>query len=370
MAALTEEFLRAESPSSDAESQRPILKLLARELERVGLEVRRVAGRRSEGHLYARPKDRLRGSPYQLLLGHCDTVWPLGTLEKMPVERDGNVMRGPGAFDMKGGLVQMIFALGALRDLNLLPALTPVVFVNSDEESGSLESAGHIRRLARGADRAFVLEPALGLSGKLKTARKGVGSFVVWVIGKSAHGGLDPGAGASAILELSHVIQALYALAEPERGITVNVGIVEGGIAPNVVAERSRAVVTVRVPTAEDGRRLEQAIGALEARTPGTRLEIDGAVDRPPLEPTPRNRVLWEAARKAGAELGLVLEEGTSGGASDGNTTSQYTATLDGLGAVGDGAHAVHEFLYLDKMVERSALLALLLRLPLLASEA
>lgn len=357
-------LVAAESPSTVPRAQGPVLDLLALALEDAGLVVRRLPGRTTGGHLFALPRRRPRGAPFQLLLGHCDTVWPLGTVETMPVRVEGDVVRGPGAFDMKGGLAQMALALRALRDLDLIPSVTPAVFVNSDEEQGSPESTRHLLRLARRADRALVLEPALGPEGKLKTTRKGVGRFVVRVVGRGAHGGLDPEAGASAILELSHVIQELYALADAGRGISVNVGQVEGGLAANVVAAEGRAVVDVRVPALGDAGRMERAIRSLRARTPGTRLEILGGFGRPPMEATPRNRALWEAARLAGASLGLRLEEGPSGGASDGNTTSQVTATLDGLGPVGDGAHAAHEFVRLDSLVERAALLVLLLLLP------
>lgn len=364
MARFLETLLAAESPSAAPESQAPVLALLTNALEAAGYRVRRVAGRASGGHLYARPRGRSRGAPYQLILGHCDTVWPLGTVATMPIRTEGDLLRGPGAFDMKGGLVQMVFALRALGELGLVPSVTPIVFVSSDEERGSPESARHIRRLARGADRALVVEPALGPEGRLKTARKGVGWFRVRVVGRSAHSGLEPEAGASAILELSHVIQALDALADPVRGITVNVGQVEGGLAPNVVAPEARAVVDVRVGTAEDGRWVEEAIAALRARTPGTRLEVEGGMHRQPMERTPRNRLLWEAARRAGEAMGLALEESAVGGASDGNLASPWTATLDGLGPVGDGAHAEHEYVRLDSLVERGALLVLLLLIP------
>ena len=178
---------------------------------------------------------------------------------------------------------------------------------------------------------------------------------MVRVAGKSAHAGLNPEAGASAILELAHVIQKLHALNDPGRGISVNVGKIDGGIGANVVAPTSTAMVDVRVRTSEDARWIERAIRGLQPVTPGTRLEIEGAVDLPPLEPTPRNRTLWEAARRVGQEIGLELEEGLAGGVSDGNTISLYTSTLDGLGAVGDGAHAQHEFLDVDAMPKRCA---------------
>jgi glutamate carboxypeptidase len=365
MVAFLERLVRAESPTRVPEAQANVQGLLTKALVDLGYTVRLIAGEgRSGGHLYARPGDRVRCRPVQLLVGHCDTVWPLGTLAGMPFEVRGRVIKGPGTNDMKGGLTQLVFALEALRALRLPPIVTPVVFINSDEEIGSPESRPLIRRLARRACRAFVLEPALGPSGKLKTTRKGAGSFVVRVAGKSAHAGLNPEAGASAILELAHVIQKLHALNDPGRGISVNVGKIDGGIGANVVAPTSTAMVDVRVRTSEDARWIERAIRGLQPVTPGTRLEIEGAVDLPPLEPTPRNRTLWEAARRVGQEIGLELEEGLAGGVSDGNTISLYTSTLDGLGAVGDGAHAQHEFLDVDAMPKRCALLARLLTLP------
>jgi glutamate carboxypeptidase len=365
------EFLRrlalAESPSTRPESQEEVLGILYQALTELGFVARRIPGQGSGGHLYARPGGC--HAPAQLLLGHCDTVWPLGTLKEMPVEIEDGVVKGPGVYDMKGGLAQMVFALQALRELGLEPTVTPIVFVNSDEEIGSRESTRHIRRLSRLVERAFVMEPSLGPSGKLKTARKGGGRFSIVVEGQPTHAGLDPDGGSSAILELSYLIQALFALNEPARGITVNVGTIDGGLSPNVVAPESRAVVDVRVPTGADARRVQESILDLRPVTPGVKLRIRGGIGRPPMEHTPRNRRLWETARRLGAKLGLDLEEGLAGGASDGNTTSLFTATLDGLGAVGDGAHARHEFVYTDKLVERCALLALLLMEPPLAEK-
>lgn len=358
-----ERLALAESPSMQPEAQDEVLNIISGALVEVGYAVRSLPGS-SGGHLYARPCRRERRAPVQLLLGHCDTVWPLGTLAEMPVEVVDGVIRGPGVYDMKGGLAQMVFALRALEDLGLKPPVTPVAFVNSDEEVGSRESTLHIRRLARVAERAFVLEPSLGPSGKLKTARKGVGRFSVSVEGQAAHAGLDPEAGISAILELSYLIQALFALNDAERGTTVNVGTIDGGLSPNVVAPQSSAVVDVRVPTREEARRVEEEIMGLKPVTPGVTLRVEGGMGRLPMERTPRNRRLWRRARELGGALGLRLEEGVAGGASDGNTTSLFTATLDGLGAVGDGAHARHEFVYADAMVERCALLVLLLMEP------
>jgi glutamate carboxypeptidase len=355
------ELVRHESPSDDPRAQHAIFDVLTDVLIAAGYAATRIAGRSTGGALYARPHARLRKRPVQLLLGHCDTVWPHGTLEKMPLEVRGGCLYGPGAYDMKAGLVQMVYALRALAELSLLPPVTPIVFVNSDEEIGSRETRRHIRRLARVAERTLVLEPSLGPDGRLKTERKGVGRFAVSIAGTAAHAGLDPGKGASAIVELSHVIQRLHALNDIERGITVNVGMIEGGVRPNVVAAASRAVVDVRVRTAADARYIEREISGLEAVTPGVTLRIEGAIGRPPMEATPRNQALWRLAHAAGRRLGVELGQGSAGGGSDGNHTSLLSATLDGLGAVGDGAHAHHEHAVLDKMVERTALLVLIL---------
>ncbi len=363
MTFLLRDLALLESPSHDAASQEPVFARLAAELEAAGLRVRRLPGR-SGGQLWAVRQRRRRGAPAQLLLGHCDTVWPAGTLERMPVElRDGR-LAGPGVYDMKGGLVQGIFALRALRDLGLEPPVEPAFFINSDEELGSGESLARIERLARRVRRVFVLEPSLGPDGKLKTRRKGSLRFTIRVYGRASHSGLEPEKGASAIQELSVVIRTLYGLADPERGITVNVGVVAGGLRANVVAPEARAEVDMRVMGWDDAVRLERTVRDLAASTPGTRLEILGGIDRPPLEATPGNRVLWKAARRRAEELGIPLEEGTAGGASDGSLTSRIVPTLDGLGAVGDGAHALHEHVVLDRSPERAALLALLLLEP------
>ena len=220
--------------------------------------------------------------------------------------------------------------------------------------------------LARRVQRAFVMEPALGIDGSIKTARKGVGRYTVRVKGKAAHAGLDPEGGASAILELSHVIQELFKLNDPARGITVNVGTIDGGIRPNVIAAESKAVIDVRVATKSDAEMIDAKIRSLEPTIPGVSLDIDGFVGRPPLEPTPANTVLWERAQSLAQNLGFELSQGLAGGGSDGSTTSQYTATLDGLGPVGDGAHARHEHLLLDDTIKRATLLTLLILSPAL----
>ena len=354
-----------ESPTDVVESQEGVQGQLIAALGDIGFVTRRVSGKQTGGHLFAVPHDRERGRPAQLLMGHTDTVWPMGTLATMPVTQTDGILSGPGTFDMKGGLVQGIFALRALKALGLEPPATPVWLINSDEETGSPESRRYVRMVARRVARAFILEPALGPAGDLKTARKGVGRFLVRIHGKAAHSGLDPTGGASAIQELANVIHQLHALTDLERGVTINVGVVSGGTRPNVKAALAEADVDVRVLTMADGEAISLAIRGMTAKPDGTSLEISGGMEAPPLERTPRNRKLWEAAQAAATRLGIEVGEAISGGGSDGNTTSQYTATLDGLGPLGDGAHARHEHVIIAQMPERAALLAELLMSPI-----
>jgi glutamate carboxypeptidase len=364
MVRLLRRMTEAESPSDVPGAQHEIREIIAAGFERLDYNVKRIPGHSSGGMLHTRPANRRRGQPAQLLLGHYDTVWPLGTLDDMPFEHEDDVVRGPGVYDMKGGVAQALMAIETIQHFNLELEVTPHVFLNSDEEIGSRESRRYIESLAPQMDRVFVLEPSLGPAGKFKTARKGVGRFTVNVRGEAAHAGLDPGAGASAILELSHVIQALFALNDFDTGVTVNVGTIDGGLRPNVVAPESQAVVDVRVPTLADAERVEAAILGLEPAIEGTSLQIEGGFGRPAMERTPANRQLWQVACRLGDELGLQMEEGLAGGGSDGNFTSLYTATLDGMGAVGDGAHARHEHLRLGRTIERAALLVLLMMAP------
>ena len=354
-------MVRVESPSDVPGTQSEIREIIATELEQLGFRVYRIPGRNSGGMLYACCPTRIRGSKAQLMLGHYDTVWPLGTLENMPFEVDGDTIRGPGVFDMKGGITQILLALQTLRHFGIDPKVSPAIFLNSDEEIGSRESGRYISALAPHMDRVFVLEPSLGTEGLLKTARKGIGRFTITVKGEAAHAGLDPGAGASAILELSHVIQSLFALNDFDKGITVNVGTIDGGLRPNVVAPESQAAVDVRVSTMEEAEGITASILGIKPAIPGTSLNIEGHFGRLPMERTSSNRQLWQLAYQLGSELGFELKQGLAGGGSDGNTTSLYTATLDGMGPVGDGAHARHEYLQISKTLERTALLSLLL---------
>ena len=361
MITFLENLVKLETPSRDALAQQAILQLLKKEFEKIKYKVFLMPGKKTGGFLYARPLEKKWKNPVQLVLGHCDTVWKKNTLEEMPVKHLNSKISGPGVFDMKAGLTQIVFALKAVKELNLSTKVTPVVLINSDEEIGSLESTNTIKKIAKIANRAFVLEPPYGMEGKLKTARKGVGRFTIKVRGKTAHAGLNPSEGASAIMELSHHIQYLFSLNDVKSGITVNVGMIEGGTSANVVAAESKAVIDVRVKNEEDAKLITAKILGIKPVNKNIIVEIEGAIKRPPMKKTQRNETLWKIAKNIGELLQINLEDASVGGGSDGNTTSMFTATLDGLGTVGDGAHAKHEFIYSNKLVERTALVTLLL---------
>ncbi|MCK5443045.1 MAG: M20 family metallopeptidase [Maribacter sp.] len=355
------ELVTMETPSNEISTQHKILDFLKMKFETMGFWAFHVPGKNTGGYLYARPSNRDKSLPLQLLIGHCDTVWPTDTIKQMPLAYKDGKMRGPGIYDMKAGLTQIVFALMAIRAMSLPMKMMPIVLINSDEEIGSRESTNAIKRLAKISDRAYILEPPLGLDGKLKTARKGLGRFTITVKGKAAHAGLDPTKGINAIVELSHQVQKLYAMNDFKRGITVNVGMIEGGISPNMVAPKSRAVVDVRVLNKSDGQDITKKIKGLKPYLKDIELYIEGGIGRPPMEKTMRNQQLWKIAKRQGQHLGIELEEATAGGGSDANTTSLFTATLDGLGTPGDGAHATHEYILYNKVIERTALLTLLL---------
>ena len=357
--ALLADLVVAESPSDAPETQAGPIGILFEQFDRLGYHVRHTPGTRTGGYLVARaPNDD--GRPSQLLVGHCDTVWPVGTLAEMPLAVEGDVLRGPGSYDMKGGLVQGLFALRALQELGLEPPLAPVFLINTDEEIGSIESRPMIEELAAQSARALILEPPAGPDGKLKTQRKGLGDFEIVVHGRAAHAGNEPEKGVSAILGMMELVRTLHSLNDYPRGVSVNVGVISGGLRGNVVPPECRATVDVRATTMAGAARLEETIRALTP-PPGTTLTISGGFERGPLERTPRNVALWQLAQAVGAEMGLALEETAVGGGSDGNLTSAHTATLDGLGPVGDGAHARHEHVLISKLIERGALLAALL---------
>lgn len=364
-----ENLILAESPSRNPRALERIIRLLEKEFKTLNYVTFYQPGKITGGYLYARPRERSRNVPIQLLVGHCDTVWKIDTLLSMPYREDEEKVSGPGVYDMKAGLTQIIYSLRVLKLLREKPEVTPVVLINTDEEIGSKESRTAIARLAAISERALVMEPPLGVEGTLKTERKGVGRFTLKVKGKAAHAGLDPEKGINAIVELSHQIQKLYAMNDPEKGITVNVGMISGGVSPNVVAPESTAVIDVRVNNTEDGEWITERILNLTPDLPDSELFIEGGIGRQPMEATPRNKALWEVAKKKGEQLGLNLKSGKAGGGSDGNITSLYTATLDGLGTPGDGAHAPHEYIFKEGLLERTALLALLVLEPSLKHE-
>ena len=350
------ELIEIETPSSDPQTFPAFFDRLANDFEAVEMATVREPGTETGGWFEAQTDPN--ADEIQLVLGHADTVWPLGTVDEDPPTVEDGVVTGPGSLDMKGGLTQLVFALRTLHDLELDPALPVHVMVSSDEEIGSPESRSRIIELAKRANRVFVLEPGEGPTGKIKTARKAVGRFTVHIEGQAAHAGLEPGRGASAVEELGRLINHLHDLTDLDAGVTVNVGEVNAGLRSNVVAPSATAEVDVRAPTDEDAERVEADIRGLEAETPGTEVRIVGGFDRPPMEPTPENQRLWKRVQAVGDRLGLELEGTHSGGASDGNDASQHAPTIDGFGAVGDGAHRPDEYVDLDGLTDRIALLA------------
>ncbi|REL37721.1 M20 family peptidase [Rhodohalobacter sp. SW132] len=360
---LLKKLVRTETPPGDKKSHKKLFSILEPELAALDFDTQIFPGKESGGQFYARPV-KMNKNGYQLLLGHADTVWPRGTLNKMPFEKNENIITGPGIYDMKAGLAMIVFALQLIDKQGLKPELAPVLFINSDEETGSTDSVSKIKKLAKAMDRVYVLEPSLDPDGKLKTRRKGVGHFKVKIEGTSSHAGIEPEKGRSAIVELSYIIQKLYALNDPVNGISINVGKIEGGISTNVVAPQSSASVDVRVLTKKDAEQIDREIKKIEPTIPDVKIKITGGFNRPPMVQNNRNRALWNAATHIGSELGIELSEGISGGGSDGSYTSLYTATLDGLGAVGDGAHSPTERIFLEQTLQRIAVLVNLLLLP------
>jgi glutamate carboxypeptidase len=295
-----------------------------------------------------------------MILGHVDTVWPLGTLDCMPVRRDGDRLHGPGTFDMKAGIALALTAIEAMRATGT-PYPPVTMLWTTDEEVGSATSRQTIESEAGRSAAVLVLEPALP-GGALKTARKGCGEFELLVQGVAAHAGLDPGKGASAIHELAGQIAAIERLQDLTRGISVNVGLVSGGSRPNVVAAEARATIDVRAPTRDAADGVESALRELHPARPGTRLTIKGGFARPPMERTPAVVALFARASAVASAIGRALAEGPAGGGSDGNFTAVLgVPTLDGLGPIGDGAHAAHEHVDVTALPWRAALLAGLL---------
>jgi glutamate carboxypeptidase len=357
--ALVRELAECESPSGDPAAIARFNELFIARVGEAG-KVTRFPG----GHL--RCRFILAGAKQtgQLLaLGHSDTVWPLGTLSHMPFRRAKGRLWGPGVLDMKGGLAFLLMAVRALRELDIPVRRHVVLQLNADEEVGSAGSRPLTEAAARKSTAVLVLEPGTGPEGKLKTERKGVGDYTVTVRGRAAHAGIDFEKGASAIVELARQIERIARFTDLARGITVNPGVVSGGTRTNVVAEEARVDVDVRVSRLRDAAPLDRKFRRLRPVDKRCSITIEGGLNRPPMERTRANRALFEQARALAAEhLGIALEESATGGGSDGNFTSALgIPTLDGLGTVGEGAHASHESIVIDRIPDRIALLALLL---------
>ena len=362
MLTLIRRLVECESPSDDAAAVDRSVDLVAAEVAGIA-RVETHPGGKFGRHMrieFDLPGGKKSGQI--LALGHLDTVWPTGTLASMPFREADGRLWGPGVFDMKAGVAFCIWAVRALRDLDLPVSRRLVLQLNSDEEVGSESSRAHTEREARNSAAVLVLEPAHGLDGKLKTGRKGVGGFTVTVEGRPAHAGLDFEAGASAILELARQIDRIAGFTRLERGITVNPGVVSGGSRTNVVAAEATAKFDFRILRARDGPVVEKKFRGLRPFDRRCRLTVEGGLNRPPLERTPGVAALFRKARAISRQMGIELGEATVGGGSDGNFTAGLgVPTLDGLGAVGEGAHAAHESILVDRIADRTALIARLI---------
>jgi glutamate carboxypeptidase len=363
MVRLLGKLVRCESPSFDKRAVDTCGQTVAAEWRRRGASVQILRQAKRGNHVRAelwlgegRPAGQI------MVLGHLDTVYPLGTLAKMPFHVSGGKAWGPGTFDMKGGLAQALFAVDALRAAKIRLDKRVVFFWNSDEEIGSDSSRGAIEKEARRSDAVLVLEPAFGSDGRLKTARKGVGTAEILVTGRSAHAGIDPKSGVNAVHELASQIARLGKLNKPRRGIVVQATVVAGGTVSNVVPDRARVEVDIRYSRLGDAEPLNRKLHGLKPILPGARIEVRGGVTRPPLERTAAVRELFGRAQSLMREMGFSLGEASTGGGSDGNLTAALgVPTLDGLGAVGDGAHSPREHVVIRAMPVRAALLAGLL---------
>jgi len=350
-------YVEQESPSESPDAIAALVAMIAKDFVALGGRVRlhRFAGHGPVLQVdFAGP----RGGPRVLLLGHTDTVYPPGTLRTMPWREDRGRLSGPGVFDMKAGIVQALFALKALLARAPLPCAVTVLLV-PDEEIGSPASRTLTERLALKSSAVLVLEPAAGATGACKTARKGVARYTVRVHGRASHAGLDFERGASAIVEAAHQVLAIGGLCRVAQGLTLNPGVIAGGTRPNVVAESAEIVVDVRFLTASQGARVDAGIRKLRPHDPRCTLEILGGVERAPFVRSTATAKLYRMAAEAAERLGFELAETSVGGGSDGNLTAALgVPTLDGLGAVGDGAHASTEFVVARELPRRSALLA------------
>jgi glutamate carboxypeptidase len=359
---LLKEFVECESPSDSPQAVNRFVELLAERSRHIAQA--KLIRNQSRGH-HLRLEFKLPGRKKagQILgLGHSDTVWPLGTLKHMLFCRGDGRLWGPGVYDMKAGLAFFLFAAQALRDLDIPVHRKVVLLVVSDEEVGS-ETSRHVTESeALRSNAVLVLEPGTGLTGKLKTARKGVGDYRISVQGKAAHAGVDFENGASAILELARQIDRIATFTDLRRGVTVSPGVISGGTRSNVIAAEAHVEVDIRVVKQKDAAPLDRKFRALKLFDKRCKLSITGGLNRPPMERSPEIAALFRQARQLAQELGVDLEESFTGGGSDGNFTAGVgIPTLDGLGGVGEGAHALNESILIDRIADRTALLACLL---------
>ena len=357
------ELVEIESPSDNKAAVDRVAEAVAEKFSRLGGEVRFHRVKDFGSHLQVNFGGK--SAKPVLLLGHYDTVYPLGTLATMPCRIEHNKLTGPGVLDMKSGIGLMLHAIAALQEWNNNEArsgglLRPVtVLLVSDEEIGSNSSRAITEALAKRAAAVLVLEPSYGRQGAAKTARKGVGEYLVNVTGKAAHAGLDFQKGVNAILELARQIEKVSRFTEMKKGLTVNVGVVSGGSRTNVVPAEAMAKVDVRIARLKDAAGIDKKMRGLRPFNRKCKVEITGGINRPPMERTAGVAALYRQASAIARELGWKLDEAAVGGGSDGNFTAGLgIPTLDGLGGIGDGAHASHEHILISELPRRAALIA------------
>jgi glutamate carboxypeptidase len=352
-----EQLVRVESPSEDPAAVNAAQELTAGWASALGGKIKRYPQKKF-GDVYELRFGSSRRQKPVLILGHLDTVWPHGTLKSMPwLNKDGK-LSGPGVLDMKAGVMMALTAVSVLTELNLLRPVT--VLLVSEEEIGSPISRPITERIAKDSSAVFVLEPAQGLA--YKTARKGVGHYDLHVTGVGAHSGVDFESGHSAVLELARQIERIATFTDLSRGLTVNPGVISGGTRSNVIAAEAHAEIDVRIARASDEKRVERLFRSLKPFDKACKLTLSGGINRPPMERKSGTIALFKQARKLAADLGFSLDEAATGGGSDGNFTAALgIPTLDGMGAIGAGAHAAHEHILTEHIVPRTALLAAML---------
>ncbi len=355
---LLEQMIRTESPTSDKPGNDRLGAALSAEFRALGARTKTHKQEEFGDHVVAAWPGQ---GPHALLIGHIDTVWPLGTLARMGYTEKGGRLFGPGVLDMKGGIAAGVTAMRMVREAGKWPSRPVRFLINSDEERGSPSSRPIVEAEAAGAAYVMVLEPGHGPSGAIRSRRKGVGEFSVKVTGKAAHAGVAPERGVSAILELAHQVLRIQSLAEPAAGATVNVGLLSGGSARNTVAAHAEALVDVRVPDANHARRVDEAMRALTPVLEGAVVNVNGGFHRPPMERTPATAELIGRIQAMATEMGIGLTEDRRlfGGGSDANiTAAMRVPTVDGMGAIGDKPHAEGENIVAGQLVVRTALIA------------